>query len=284
MAQSRQAIQARIASVNSTKKITRAMQLVASSKLTKQKNAMENNRPYSESLQRLLTAVLEESSTSNIYLQENEGKPAYVFVITSDMGLCGAYNANVYRMIQSDIKPDDRIVMVGIRGVNWLRARKGQYTIEDELPDLHEDISYEALSEKMQEALDLFEKKEISSIKVLYTHFKNTLTFIPVLETILPIHPDEREEHKGIHAQTIFEPSEDKMMSVVVPMVSKSLIYSRYLESKTSEQASRRMAMESATDNADELQRDLEFQFNQARQAAITQEITEIVGGANALA
>lgn len=284
MAQSRQAIQARIASVNSTKKITRAMQLVASSKLTKQKNAMESNRPYSDSLQRLLTAVLEESSASNRYLQENEEKPAYVFVITSDMGLCGAYNANIYRTILSEIKPDDRIVMVGIRGVNWLRIRKDQFTIEDELPDLNEDDSYEALSEKMQEALDLFENKEISSIKVLYTHFKNSLTFVPTLETIIPIHPEQMEKKKGIHAQTIFEPSEDKMMAAVIPMVSKSVIYARYLESKTSEQASRRMAMESATDNADELQRNLEFQFNQARQAAITQEITEIVGGANALA
>ncbi len=284
MAQSQQAIRARIASVNSTKKITKAMQLVASSKLTKQKAAMENNRPYSESLQKLLSAIFEESSVTNKYFQANEGKPCYIFVITSDMGLCGGYNANIYRAIQAEIKPDDRIVMIGIRGVNWLRMRKDQYTIEDELPDLNEDDSYEALSEKMQDALDLFEKKEISSIKVLYTHFKNSLTFVPTMETVLPIYPGTRELKKGVHAQTIFEPPEEKMLSVAIPIVTKSLIFSRYLESKTSEQASRRMAMESATDNANELQEALEFQYNQARQAAITQEITEIVGGANALA
>ena len=135
----------------------------------------------------------------------------------------------------------------------------------------------------MEEALTLFEKKEISKIQVLYTQYKNTLSFEPVLETILPIQPVKKEEEKKMHAQLIYEPGKEQMLQELIPMVCKSLLFSHFLEAHTSEQASRRMAMESATDNATELETSLEFKYNQARQASITQEITEIVGGANAL-
>lgn len=280
MAQSRQAIQSRIQSVDSTKKITKAMQLVAASKLTRQKQMMEDNREYAAALEELLQVVLGAMPKNSIYLNENEGKPAYVFVITSDMGLCGGYNANVYKMIQSELSTKDRIVMVGSRGNTWISTK--DYTVEDVLTDLSDDDAYDVLSKKMQDALILFEKGEISRIQVLYTHYKNTLTFVPTLETILPV-SKSKEEAKGSHSQMIFEPGKEEMMSSVIPMVTKSSVYSKLLESKTSEQASRRMAMENATDNAEELKADLELAFNQARQAAITQEITEIVGGANAL-
>ena len=138
------------------------------------------------------------------------------------------------------------------------------------------------LANEMQVALDLFEEKKISKIQVLYTHYKNTLTFVPTLETILPVSKGERQE-KTIGQDTIFEPGKEAMLSQIIPLACKSLLYSLYLESKTSEQASRRMAMESATDNATELQEQLELAYNRIRQGAITQEITEIVGGANAL-
>lgn len=280
MAQSRQAIQSRIQSVDSTKKITKAMQLVASSKLTRQKQAMEENREYANALDELLKVVLQAMPKNSIYLNENEGKPAYVFVITSDMGLCGGYNANIYKMIQSELSKEDRIVMIGSRGNTWISSK--DYKVEDVLIDLTDDDAYDVLSKKMHDALILFEKGEVSRIQVLYTHYKNTLTFVPTLETVLPVSKPE-EEAKQSHSQMIFEPGKEEMMASVIPMVTKSTLYSKLLESKTSEQASRRMAMENATDNAEELKADLELAFNQARQAAITQEITEIVGGANAL-
>ena len=116
MAQSRQDIQSRIASVDSTKKITKAMQLVASSKLSKQREAMERNREYAHALQNLLTLIVNAAGKNDPYLKENEGKPAFVFVITSDMGLCGGYNANIYRTVLQDLSQNDRIVMVGSRG------------------------------------------------------------------------------------------------------------------------------------------------------------------------
>lgn len=281
MAQNRQAIQARIRSVDSTKKITKAMQLVASSKLNRQKQLMEENRVYASALQELMTLVLSSIGDQSIYLHENEGKPSYVFVITSDMGLCGGYNSNVLKMLSQEVSKEDRIVMIGNRGVNWIRSRN--YKCEQAFVDLNEDDDYLVLSTQMQNALELFIKKEISSIKILYTYFKNTLTFVPTLETILPIQKPESNVEKKSQAQMIFEPGKEEMLASVVPMILKSTLYSRYLESKTSEQASRRMAMENATDNAQQLRDDLEFAFNQARQAAITQEITEIVGGSNAI-
>lgn len=281
MAQNRQAIQARIRSVDSTKKITKAMQLVASSKLNRQKQLMEENRVYASALQELMTLVLFSIGDQSIYLHENEGKPSYVFVITSDMGLCGGYNSNVLKMLSQEVSKEDRIVMIGNRGVNWIRSRN--YKCEQAFVDLNEDDDYLVLSTQMQNALELFIKKEISSIKILYTYFKNTLTFVPTLETILPIQKPESKVEKKSQAQMIFEPGKEEMLASVVPMILKSTLYSRYLESKTSEQASRRMAMENATDNAQQLRDDLEFAFNQARQAAITQEITEIVGGSNAI-
>lgn len=281
MAQSRQDIQSRIASVDSTKKITKAMQLVASSKLSRQRDAMERNREYAHSLQTLLTNIVNAAGKNDPFLKENEGKPAFVFVITSDMGLCGGYNANVYRTVLNDLGTDDHIVMIGSRGSQWAKARG--IRCDAALIDLNEDTAYMDLANQMQTALDLFREKKISRIQVLYTHYKNTLTFIPVLETIIPVRI-EKEQDKKSHIDTIFEPGKEHMLSTIVPMAAKSLLYSLYLESKTSEQASRRMAMESATDNATELQEELELAYNRIRQGAITQEITEIVGGANALA
>ncbi len=282
MAQSRQAIQGRIASVSSTKKITKAMQLIAASKLTRQKELMIENRVYAKGLQELFTMVLQSAQDQSIYLNENQGKPAFVFVITSDMGLCGGYNANIYRLLMQSVSKEDHIVMIGSRGATWIN-NKG-YQVEDTLIDLNEDIAYEQLNAVMTKALTMFENREISKIQILYTHYKNTLTFIPTLETVLPVSKPEKNSGSGLKAEMIFEPDKETMLENMIPMVSKSILYSRYLESHTSEQASRRMAMESATDNAEQLQADLELVYNRVRQGAITQEITEIVGGANALA
>lgn len=280
MAQSRQEIQSRISSVDSTKKITKAMQLVASSKLTKQREAMERNVEYAKGLHELLNLVIESAGKNNPFLKENEGKPAFVFVITSDMGLCGGYNANIYRTVLQDLNKEDDLVMIGSRGIQWAKA-KG-ISLFASIVDLNEDTAYMELANEMQVALDLFEEKKISKIQVLYTHYKNTLTFVPTLETILPVSKGEKQE-QTIGQDTIFEPGKEAMLSQIIPLACKSLLYSLYLESKTSEQASRRMAMESATDNATELQEQLELAYNRIRQGAITQEITEIVGGANAL-
>ena len=278
MAAGKLEIKARIRSVESTKKITKAMQLVATSKLKKQKQYMEENREYAHYLKETVQEILSSIEHSrHPYLQKQEGKP-YTIVFTSDMGLCGGYNANIFRMLQHEIGNEGDFDIIGARGANWIH-NKDFHVVQSET-DLEEDC-YSELVGVADHALELYRKQEISEIRILYTHFVNSVTFEPKLITLLPVEKEERE--KATTAETIFEPAGDRILDTLVPMYVRSLLYSYFLETKTSEQASRRMAMESATDNAEELKETLELQFNQARQAAITQEITEIVGGVNAM-
>lgn len=271
------AIKARIRSVDSTKKITKAMQLVASSKLKKQKQYMEENREYAHYLKEMTADIISSLTLSHHpYLTVQEGKTVTI-VFTSDMGLCGGYNANVLRMLEKEIGRESEIIMLGSRGVNWIHHR--DFDVLQEETDLDDDC-YQELSLIAEDLLERYRKHEISAIRVLYTKFVNSVSFEPTLTTLLPI---EKEERSVQNAVTEFEPAGDKILDTLVPMFVRSLLYSYFLETKTSEQASRRMAMESATDNAEEIKASLELQYNQARQAAITQEITEIVGGVNAL-
>lgn len=277
---SRQAIKGRIESVESTKKITNAMQLVASAKLTKARNTMEKNREYANSLQDLLAEVLQAAGSNNRFMKADGKLPSYVFVITSDMGLCGGYNSNIYKEVDKELSDADYLVLIGSRGAAWAAARNKN--VKETLIDLNDDTAYDELSNAMERALHLYDNHEIGSIKVLYTHYKNTLTFVPTIFSLLPPEVPEGERKKA-SAETIFEPSKEEMLEQLIPMITKSVLYAKYAESKTSEQASRRMAMESATDNAEDLLEKLNLEYNRVRQTAITQEITEIVSGANAL-
>lgn len=281
MAASKQAIKTRIASVASTKKITNAMQMVASSKLNKIRNAMEKNREYATSLQEVLAMVLARSDQGNRLLHEDPNKPCYLFVITSDMGLCGAYNANVFKVLEKEMQPNDYVVMIGTHGNNWAKARNIDLT--QALLDMSEEDAYPELASYIDQALTLYDEHKIGAIKVLYTRYVNTLMFEPEVETLLPPKAPESVQETKVRAETIFEPEKSVMLASLIPMITKNVLYSKYMESKTSEQASRRLAMENATDNAQELEEKLNLEYNRVRQSAITQEITEIVGGANAL-
>lgn len=279
MAQGKLAIKARIRSIDSTKKITKAMQLVAAGKLQKQKQYMEENREYAFYLKQTVADILSSLSNSeHPYLEKREGKSVTI-VFTSDMGLCGGYNANVLRMLEKEIGNQSDIIMLGSRGIHW--AGRRDFQIIASLSDLEDDC-YNDLALIADDLLKKYREKEIASINILYTKFINSVSYEPTYVPLLPI--AETDANENTHkSETIFEPSGDQILDTIIPMYLRSLLYSYYLETKTSEQASRRMAMESATDNAQEIRETLELQFNQARQAAITQEITEIVGGVNAL-
>ena len=278
MAASKLAIKSRMRSVDSTKKITKAMQLVAASKLKKQKQIMEQNKEYAfylkETVQEILASI---DVFSHPYLQKRQGNKMLTIVFTSDMGLCGGYNANFFRMIQSELSKDDPIIMIGSKGYNWINKR-GYHVIDSQF-DLEDDC-YNELSMICDKVLDLYRKNEISGIQILYTSFINSISFETKISKLLPV---EKVKRSTSLKETIFEPDGEQILNSLIPLYVKSLLYSCFLETKTSEHATRRMAMESATDNAEELKATLELQYNQARQAAITQEITEIVGGANAL-
>lgn len=275
MAAGKLAIKARIRSIESTKKITKAMQLVASSKLQKQKKSMEENREYAKYLKETMQDILSSSTQNHPYLKINEGKKLLI-VLSSDMGLCGGYNANVYRTLKG--YEDHEIIMIGSRGVNYAKAH--DLALRKQIVDV-DHYGYEVFAKLALELLNAYKQQEIASISVLYTRFINSVTFEPDVIDLLPLRADPN--HKVVSADTIYEPDQNQILDFLVPMYIKSMLYSIYLETKTSEQASRRMAMESATDSAEEIQAALQLQFNKARQAAITQEITEIVGGVNAL-
>ena len=278
MGASQLAIKSRIRSVDSTMKITKAMQLVAASKYTRQKERMKQNKEYAHYLKEVLEQILANLTTfDNPYLVENTGASTLTIVFTSDMGLCGAYNANVYRLLEAECPQDEQLVMLGTQGAVWAKSR--QSNVVEEYIQV-EDDNYALLAQLAESALAKYRNQEIGKIRIVYTEFINPLRFEPKIVTLLPV---EKVEKKGASADTIFEPSEEEILNDLIPMSIKSLVYSYYLETKTSEQASRRTSMETATDNAEDLKSTLELAYNQARQAAITQEITEIVGGANAL-
>lgn len=272
-------IKNRIRSVDSTKKITKAMQLVAASKLKKCKSRMEENREYAKYLKETVNSILANlSSNSHPFLSYDETKQPLTIVFSSDMGLCGGYNANAFRLISANLDKKAPIIILGSRGNAWL-SRRG-YNVIMSLHNVDEE-GYEDIVNVANKALELYTNKEIGSIQVVYTKYINPVSFEPVCEKLLPV--EKEEEEKKTTQETLFEPSGEEILDSLIPMYLKSLLYSYWLETKTSEQGSRQNAMETATDNAQELRDELELQYNQARQATITQEITEIVGGANAL-
>ena len=279
MAQNRQALKSRIRSTQATMKITSAMELMSNSKLQRQRSMMEKNREYSTTLLKTLHHILSESDqVENKYLLKNNSETVLTIVFSSDLGLCGGYNVNMLRYASTLMKKEDPIIVIGSKGRSWLSSRG--YNVVNEYID-SDAFDYVDASNMIEKALQQVLSKEIGKIQVVYTYFKNTVTFEPKLEVLFPV---EKGQGKLESKQEIlFEPNADEILNTLIPMALKSTLYSLWMETKTSEQASRRLAMENATDNAEELKEKLVLQFNQARQAAITQEITEIVAGADSL-
>ncbi|MGL5541230.1 MAG: ATP synthase F1 subunit gamma [Erysipelotrichaceae bacterium] len=282
MAQGKLALKSRIRSVDSTRKITKAMQLVATSKLKKQRMLLDANKEYATELKKsveLIVSTLDERD--HPYLARVENGSNITLVFTSDMGLCGGYNANVYRELQNQVAPDEKLVVFGQRGASW--AKHNYTNILGTVVNIGETRAYSILAKTAEDILRAYRNQEIARVDLIYTRFVNSVTFEPVKVQLLPINAEALKQEQREFVDTIFEPNAQVILDHLVPMYLKSLLYAYYLETRTSEEASRRMAMESATDNADELKENLELQYNQARQAAITQEISEIVAGADAL-
>ena len=284
MAQNKVALKRRIRSVRATKKITNAMELIATSKLQRQKQKMELNRVYANTLFQTFNRVLGNANYQDIpYLTQREGK-TLTLIFVSDMGLCGGYNSNILSKIKETISNDQPVFMVGSKGRSWLRRNNYQLFGELETGD---NLSYGHISKVADSIMDAYLSGEITGLQVLYTKFVNTMTFEPTLITLLPINeemlPSVDPSEDVLNQDIIFEPDAVTLINQLVPMFIQSLLYSYWLESKTSEHAARRMAMDNATDNAEDLIEELVLKYNQSRQSAITQEITEIVAGAEAL-
>jgi F-type H+-transporting ATPase subunit gamma len=296
MAAQLRAVRARIRAVKSIAKITRAQELIASSRIVKAQQRMRAAEPYSRELTQAVEAVVSRSSTlTHPMITEPESLTrAAVLILTSDGGFCGAYNANVLREAARlrARATDDRITsdtyVAGRKGIGWHRFRN--ITLENSWSGFSAAPSYAAAEEVALALLDAYEKPAseggVDEIFLVSTEFVSMLTQRPMVRRLLPLEIEEREGARpgGTLPSYEFEPSPDKVLDALLPQYVASRIYYAMLEAAASELAARRRAMKAATDNANDLLDRLTREANNARQAEITQEISEIVGGSNALA
>lgn len=277
MAQNKQALKSRIRSIKATKKITSAMELIANAKLAKQRNGMEANREYANVLQETVADIIvSNKDLESKFLSKKKSDKTYAIIFSSDLGLCGAYNINMFKLAKEKLNKDDKVAVIGTKLYSNF-VNEGYDVVNDVVSV--DSLTYETIQKITDNAINAYLNDEVGKIEVIYTKFINTVSFEPMVNVLLPY----ENQKEGKIMETIFDPSANEVLDDLIVMMTKSVVYSLSLETKTSEQASRRMAMENANDNAEELEDKLVLAYNQARQASITQEITEIVSGADAL-
>lgn len=280
-------IKRRKATIESTGQITAAMKVVSTAKLQKAKGKVEASKPYFQLMYDAVTSILEKSDNINHpYLQAGNSKKKAVIVVTSNRGLAGGYNNNVVKLItQGDfVKEDVLVYAVGRKGRDALR-RNG-YEIVEDYSDVMNGPIFSDVANIGRAVLDAFSNQEVGEIYIAYTIFKNTITQIPTLMQLLPVAVDKKDE-KGNSADDLvimnYEPEAEEALGEIIPKYVNSLIYGALCEAIASENGARMQAMDSASNNAEEMIADLSLKYNRARQASITQELTEIVAGASAI-
>ncbi|MEN6351484.1 MAG: ATP synthase F1 subunit gamma [Syntrophomonas sp.] len=278
----------RIRSVTSTQQITKAMKMVAAAKLRRAQEAAESSRPYNETLQGTLArlaAVSFDVRHPLLVKREDVRKVGYI-VVTADRGLCGGYNTNIIRTANQAIADDERkiehgIIAVGRKARDFYRKRTG---LDAEFINLGDKISYADAREIAQYVINAYENEELDEVYLVYAKFINVLRQVPTVTKILPLEPpSEAEGKEGHQVDYIYEPSAEDILLALLPRYIGSQIYNSMLEGKASEHGARMTAMGSATENAGEIINNLTLVMNKVRQAAITDEILDIVGGAEAL-
>mgnify|MGYP005993652113 CR=1 FL=1 len=283
-------IRNRITSVNSTMQITSAMKMVSAAKLKRAQDAITQMRPYAQKLQEILGNLTSSLDTSdNVYAQERDLKNVLIVGINSNRGLCGGFNNNVAKEVKRiAAQHKDSNVSILPVGKKMADSLKGtDFVITDEtMPsnteELWGDLSFENVSEVAQTLMDKFENGVIDKIVIVYNAFKNAGVQIVTTEQFLPIAPAEQADGKE-SADYIFEPSKEEIVNNLIPSSLKTQLYKAMLDSHAAEHGARMTAMHKATDNATDLKKELQLFYNKARQTAITNEILEIVGGAEAL-
>lgn len=282
--ESMQDIKRRIKSVGSTKQITNAMELVSSSKLKKARKRLTKTEPYFLTVSRSIKDILATSrGISHPMLEKREVKNRCYIIVTSDRGLCGGYNVNIIKKVEADLdsKENTKMITIGQKGRSHFNRRN--YDVKGSFVNISEDPTFMDATQIGNMALKLYEKGEVDEVNIAYTQFKSTINHEPTILKLLPAESIAKEDTEGKRILTEYEPSPEVVLDYLIPKYIRSTIYGAMIESSASEQGARRMAMESATDNAQEMIDDLNLKYNRARQAAITQEIAEIVGGAEAL-
>ncbi|MEA2373536.1 MAG: F-type H+-transporting ATPase subunit gamma [Solirubrobacteraceae bacterium] len=287
----------RIKSTQSIKKITRAMELIATSRIVKARARVQESRPYAEQITAVLTELASNSALDHpLLVERKDPKRAAVLVVTSDRGQCGGYNTNVlreaehlYSLLREEGK-EPVVYVVGRKGVNYYRFRRRK--VEASWTGFSEQPTYANAAEAARTLVAAFmageddDEQSVDELHLVYTQFKNLVTQTPSARRMAPMvveYTEDKPSSDGIQPLYEFEPDPDALFDALLPKYIGARLFSAMLESAASESANRQRAMKAATDNANELIRTLTLETNQARQAQITQEISEIVGGADAL-
>lgn len=282
-------IKRRKESIQSTGQITKAMKLVSTVKLQKAKTRAEDSKPYFDYMYDAVCTMLRKSTNmSHPYLSAGKSDKKAVIVVSSNRGLAGGYNQNVIKLITGgDFEKDKtQIYAVGRKAKDGL-ARRGYQVVQDYSDVMNAPIYKDAM-EIGKAVLDAFTNDEVGEIYLAYTVFKNTVSQIPTLIRLLPVDPGNMEidnEEDANERLTLmnYEPEADEALNVIIPKYMNSLIYGALVQAVASENGARMQAMDSATNNAEDMISDLSLKYNRARQSSITQEITEIIAGANAI-
>ena len=275
-------IKRRIKSVESTMQITKAMELVASSKLRKAKEKVENSRPYFNTLYDTMRKISRSTKglKSQFTVDRDTGKKGYI-VVAGDRGLAGGYNSNVLKTAVSHMDNQKYpVIAVGKKSMDFFNKRG--YPLHDKFSSGAESIDVAEIHQISEEAIALYKSGEIDELYIVFTKFVSTLTQEPQIIKLLPLKFDD-EGAAAKSSLTVYEPSPEGVFDYLVPKYIDGIIFGAIVESFASEQGARRTAMESATDNAEDMIGSLQLKYNRARQATITQEISEIVAGAEAL-
>ncbi|MBL7104261.1 MAG: ATP synthase F1 subunit gamma [Bacteroidales bacterium] len=288
-------VRTRIASVKSTQQITSAMKMVAASKLRKAQKAILQMRPFAARLKVILqdlTASLNFADDSSVFTEQREPNKVLLILVSSNRGLCGAFNANVIKAANNLIETkynnqyqDGNLSLITIgKKVSEFYGNRN-FNIIEVYDHIFDKLTFESVSLIAEKLMNFFAEKEYDRIEVVYNKFKNAATQILSTEQYLPIKPVEEEKKYGedIKVDYIFEPSKEEVIQDLIPKSLKIQLYNIMLESFAAEHGARMTAMHLATDNAQELIKNLNLTYNKARQAAITNEILEIVSGAEAL-
>ncbi|MBE9491851.1 MAG: ATP synthase F1 subunit gamma [Bacteroidetes bacterium] len=287
-------VRLRIESIKSTQQITSAMKLVAASKLRKSQNAILTLRPYASKLNGLIqdiSASLEESDET-VYAEKMDPEKVLLVIITSNRGLCGAFNSNVIKLarfliydnyMQQYEKGNLSLYCIGKKGYDYFKRHK--YNILETNLKIFDNLSFENVAPIAVQLMQDYKEKKFDRIEIIYNQFKNATTQILINEQFLPIQPHEPDQDEGTLSGVdyIFEPEKEQIVRELIPKSLKIQLYKAILDSFASEHGARMTAMHMATDNAQELLKELRLSYNKARQASITNEIIEIVSGSIAL-
>ncbi len=283
----------RMKSVSSTQQITSAMKMVAAAKLRRAQDSIVRLRPFTKKFYSILTHILDnlDGNVNTPFANARPVSKALVVVVTSNRGLCGAFNSNIIKMAVQRIDEQYAqvrasggltIMCIGKRGFDYFKKHYADCTLVEDHVDLFQNLVYCDVEQVADSIMESYISQDYDAVDVAYGRFKNPAVQFPELANLLPI-PIKKEKLKTSRADYIFEPGQEELLNQLVPSILRSEFYKFMLDTQASEHGARMTAMEMATENAQEMLKDLRLSYNKARQEAITRELSEIVSGAAAL-